>query len=124
MDKTIPSISACVKAIQGSLTPDLLSPEWREKIKPGDHPLKGYCYVATEALYHLIGKKQGFKPHVVRIDGGTHWFLRNDCLILDPTGAQFGNWQSVPYNMGHHNPFLSKKPSKRAQVVIQRVKNA
>jgi hypothetical protein len=123
MKQFIPSLNRTVKAINASLTPELLSPAWAAKVKTGDHPLKGYCYVATEALYYLFGKKYGFKPHVVRINNGTHWFLRNGFLILDPTAAQFGNWQSIPYNLGHHNPFLSPKPSKRATTLIKRARS-
>ena len=40
-----------ILAIQSVLTRDLLSPEWQQRVAPTDHPTKGMCYVATEALW-------------------------------------------------------------------------
>ena len=52
----------------------------------------GNCYVACEALWHLLGgSASGWDPEYIRVDGGTHWFLvlGTQRLILDPTAAQF-----------------------------------
>lgn len=48
---------------------------------------RGNCYVTCEALYHLLGgKKSGYKPMVMRHEGGTHWFLAHQYgPRLDPT---------------------------------------
>lgn len=37
----------------------------------------GQCYVASEALYHMAAKAQGYKPAYVRLKspGLTHWYL-------------------------------------------------
>jgi len=40
-----------IKKIQAALTPDLLKAQYRGS----DIPYYGHCYVAAEALYHLLG---------------------------------------------------------------------
>ncbi len=110
------------KAILSVLTPDLLTREWKAKIKPSDHPLRGYCYVVAEVVYHLEAKERGYTPCFLRMpeERGTHWFLRKGSKVLDPTAAQFKTPRA--YDEGKGCGFLTKKPSKRAQVVIQRIK--
>jgi hypothetical protein len=105
-----------------NLTPNLLKEEFR---KPNAHPLTGHCYVASEAAYHLFAKKEGYRPYFLRHEGSPHWFLAkttNYCgrLILDLTADQF---QSCPdYSKAIGKGFLTKQPSKRAQVLMARVK--
>lgn len=112
--------------IQAVLTPDLLTPQYRATLRPGDHPVTGHCAVAAEALYHLLGgKKSGLTPMVARIPGGeTHWWLRGpDGEIMDPTAEQFGS-RSLPaiYASGHGCGFQSPRGiSKRAEEVIRRM---
>jgi hypothetical protein len=121
-----------ITKIQSNLTDDLLkSAHRREKLASETAGLRvnrffGYCYVASEALYHLWGKYNGFKPHVLRVgkihgaialpsQESTHWYLRDSNeTILDPTAAQFGDW-SIPYHVGRSCAFLTKDPSKRCQ---------
>ena len=79
---------------------------------------RGNCYVTCEALYHLIGgKKQGWTPMNMRHEGDSHWYLRHSSgLILDPTVKQF---KSRPnYSLGRGKGFLTKRPSKRAKVLM------
>lgn len=80
--------------------------------------LAGYCYVACEAIYHLCGgKDSGLTPHVLRIPGGTHWFLRDaHSVVIDPTVEQF----RIPpdYSKSRGCGFLTRQPSKRAAVVM------
>jgi hypothetical protein len=123
--------------IQNSLTPDLL----KGRYGYGNHNtnyqyqnLCGHCYVATEALYHLIGGPySGYNPYVLNHDlwpttlnkGYTHWYLMSKDkkilprLVLDPTENQFT--VQVPHEKGKACGFLTKKPSKRAQILIDRV---
>src|SRR5689334_21414353 len=62
-----------VASIREALSPDLLKPNWQGSA----HPMAGHCYVASEALYHLLGGKEaGLKPQVIQHEGGPHWFLR------------------------------------------------
>lgn len=86
--------------------------------------LRGNCYAASEALYHILGgKKAGWKPMRFRFCGpnkkvDTHWFLKHTSgLILDPSKRQF---KSEPnYKNGIGSGFLTKGPSKKAQHLIK-----
>ena len=85
---------------------------------PGAHPLHGHCYVACEALWHACGRSPDLRPTVLRMpDGGTHWYLRTPWPYpIDPTADQFS--RAVDYAAGRGCGFLTKKPSKRAQIVL------
>lgn len=119
------NIEDLIKKIQAVLTDDLLTPYWKDIIKKEDnHPTAGHCYAASEALYHLIdGQKSRYTPHVGRTEDGTHWWLQNKRnKILDPTIEQFYYKEKLPpYNNGRGTGFLTKSPSKRAQIIINRV---
>lgn len=97
--------------------PDLLRSSYQAEVEAGAHPLTGHCYVACEALYHLAAKDAGYRPMVLRVPGGTHWFLENDAgYVLDPTSAQFP--AGVDYGQGRGCGFLTKDPSKRCREVM------
>ena len=139
-------------AVVESLSPDLLEKKYRARLSPSDPAVKGHCYVATEALYYLIGGKDaGFAPQVCayyvddRADytdyyigksppnpncmKESHWWIkgskngfRGAGEIHDLTSAQFNF--PFPYRYGKNNGFINPKkntPSKRAQIVIDRV---
>ena len=84
-------------------------------------PQVGNCYVTSEALYHLLGgKKAGWKPMRIRIHDVTHWFLKhNSGMILDATVAQFAILPD--YTQARGCGFLTKKPSKRARALMQKM---
>lgn len=99
-----------------------LSDELRKRAYQGhDNPVAGHCYVASEAIYHRLGGKGGgWTPQTLRHEGGPHWFLRHqDGSILDPTADQFHT--PVPYDQGKGCGFLTRQPSRRAQVVLARL---
>lgn len=99
--------------IQSALTPDLLKKEFRG----GAHPLSGHCYVASEALFHLIGGK----PMFLRHEGSPHWWIKGpNGETWDLTAAQFRT--PVPYGRGVSKGFLTRQPSKRAAEVLRRVR--
>jgi hypothetical protein len=104
--------------VQSCLSDDLRKPVYQGH----SNRFTGHCYVASEALYHLLGGKgAGLKPMVVRVGNGTHWFLKTDSGdILDPTVQQFP--ELPPYAQARPCGFLTKHPSKRARVLISRVK--
>lgn len=106
--------------IRRVLTPDLLSKEWAKRVKPRDHPTTGHCYIAAEALYHLLGgKDNGLAAYVIKKRNWTHWFLKDENgNILDPTRDQFDG--RPPYESGRKTGFLTSWPSKRARVVLAR----
>lgn len=114
-------LSDVLAAIPATLTRDLLRPSYRAKVAAGANPLTGHCYVACEAIYHLCGgKDSGLRPQTIQHEGGPHWFLRDaDGSVVDPTAAQFST--PVPYENGRGCGFLTREPSKRAQVVIDRI---
>lgn len=86
----------------------------------------GNCYVTCEALYHLMGgKKAGWTPMFTYHEGQPHWFLqhRKDTIwgvsstIVDPTARQFRT--KPDYYKAVGKGFLTKKPSKRARVLMR-----
>lgn len=94
--------------------------------------MRGNCYVTCEALYHLLGgKAAGFKPFHMRWEGESHWFLKklvknsNDFtggytwVVIDPTASQFK--ETPDYTLGKGKGFLTKKPSRRAQLLMQKM---
>jgi hypothetical protein len=113
-----------VRSIQRHLSLDLLTPQWRKLSRPADHPTKGHCYVATEALYHVWGRQRGYRPMVLRTGRNkTHWYLRHpeSGKIADPTAEQFQ--RPVAYERGRWCGFLTgNKPSRRCLTVLRRMK--
>jgi hypothetical protein len=137
------------RAILASLTPDLLTPKWRKLVSKNDPPESGHCAVAAEAFYHLAGgKAAGFMPVVCGYNADrhgnmkfekkshqpgwhreTHWWVRGPDAkgqrgagdIRDVTVGQYPG--PFPYQRGHNVGFMQpqQKPSKRAQIVIDRV---
>lgn len=113
--------------IQHALSLDLLVPPYRAE--PSDteeyfYATRGDCYVATEAAYHLFGKKAGFIPFYCKHpDETTHWWLQHPKPgdIIDPTKPQLEGTTGV-YSQGKRGNFLTKKPSRRAAELIRRIK--
>lgn len=112
-----------IQRIQDSLSPDLIDWPWQHQVY--EKPLHGYCYVASEALYHLWGKENGFKPAQMHVHVGhgtrySHWFWRRGVEVLDITVAQFGRVR-IPYHKARGCGFLTLAPSNAAQEIIRRV---
>ena len=108
------------------LTDDLLSTQFRElKEDMGKVPRTfGHCYVASEALYHLLFKEIGFKPYRARDEKGiTHWWLESeDGYIIDPTASQYyDRGLCPPYENKKCGGFLTKGPSFRAKMLMLRI---
>lgn len=96
----------------------------RAPYKGHRNTLRGHCYVASEALYHLRGgKAAGLKPMFISHEGAPHWFLTDtkNKIIYDLTARQFET--PVPYHLAKGKGFLTAKPSARATKVMQRVQN-
>jgi hypothetical protein len=107
------SIEIMVTKIQASLDDSLRRAPW----KGSDNALAGHCYVASEALFHLL---PGMKPQFIRHEGAPHWFLLDpDGNAVDATAGQFKT--PVPYENAKGKGFLTKNPSKRAQILISKV---
>jgi hypothetical protein len=103
--------------IVAALTDDLRRAPWQGS----PNPLAGHCYVASEVYWHLNGgPSSGLVPQVIRHEGATHWFLRaTDGRVIDLTADQFST--PVPYHLARGCGFLTKRPSKRAAIVIERI---
>lgn len=112
-----------VKSIRSALTRDLLNAEYRAIQEAGGHPMAGHCFVASEALWHLMGGKgSGFVSHVGRVNGKTHWWVVGpDGRVFDPTFDQFP--EPVDYAAGKGTGFgvPGGGPSKRARELLRRV---
>lgn len=107
------------KKIRQNLSKELLSGKYHNL---SHHPLAGHCYVASEAAHHLL-KRIGVHstPMQATVDGISHWWLRlDDGSVLDITSDQFDD-PAPFYKVGKGKGFLTKKPSKRAQILIDRV---
>ena len=102
--------------VVSQLTDDLRRPPY----KGSSNPLTGHCYVASEALYHLLGSRD-WVPCNIQHEGGPHWYLKNKVTgeILDATAGQFET--PVPYEKGRGKGFLTKEPSKRAKELLRRL---
>jgi hypothetical protein len=106
-----------ISKVRTNLTEDLRNKKFRNH----SCPTAGHCYVASEALYHLLGGKDaGYTPMQIVHEGSSHWFLKHSSgKVIDPTSDQFKT--PVPYEQAKGRGFLTKQPSKRAQTLIERV---
>ncbi len=107
-----------IDAVRRSLTDELRLPKYRGNT----NELVGHCYVASEAIYHLLGgKRKGWKPMFVRHENESHWFIQHkDGAIVDITCLQFNT--PVRHREAKGKGFLTHRPSKRGREIIKRVK--
>tara|TARA_Y100001963_G_scaffold53185_1_gene74517 strand:+ start:83 stop:1372 length:1290 start_codon:yes stop_codon:yes gene_type:complete len=104
-----------LKRISDNLSDDLLKKEYKNI--PDKNKFTGHCYVASECYYHLCPDK--LDVYHIKHENSTHWFLKDNDKIIDVTREQFKT--PVPYNNAVKGFFLTKKPSKRARILINRV---
>lgn len=102
--------------LKKNLSQDLLLP----KYKDGKHPLSGYCYIVSEALYHILGGKiEGLTPMFIKHENINHWWIRGPkSEIWDFTANQFN--KTIDYSKSVPKGFLTKTPCKRTQLLLQR----
>ena len=124
MDSNITKLIADIKSV---LTPELLTGQYAKNTPKS--PTEGHCYAAAEALYHFLGGKEaGYTPQVASFMEGdikcTHWWIKyKNGDILDPTAEQFtAIGYEPPYTSSKGAGFLTKNPSKRAAVIMDRVR--
>lgn len=110
-------LETLVGRVRDAIRPEDIKPPFRRL----DRPMAGACYVASEAIYHLSGgADSGLKPMRIKHEGVSHWWLVDaDDTVVDATADQFDT--AVPYADGVGSGFLTKQPSKRAQVLIERM---
>ena len=126
-----PRIARALWAIRqpGVLTDELRKPQYRSN----PNPFAGHCFVASNALFHLIdGNKTGWEMRVIHRehlkDEDTHWFLQHKKTgnILDPTADQFEG-DDIPYEKAvgcgtSQNSDNQGHPTQRAATVIGRAR--
>ena len=119
------TVTKLTQLIAQSLSPKLLKPEYRQT--NANNPMYGHCYVATEALHHLLQKfslTNTFRPFQAKDDNNiSHWWLQNDDGdVLDITAAQYTSvGKTPPYDRGKARMFMYPSPSKRSRKVIEAV---
>ena len=105
--------------VRSKLTNYLRRAPW----KGNPNKMAGHCYVASEALFFLLGGKQaGWKPIYLKVGGESHWFLKHKSgLVLDATEDQF--CQLVDHAKGKGKGFSTPGavPAKRAKTVMNSV---
>jgi hypothetical protein len=118
-----------VLRIQLALSRDLLPADLMFGLPTNCHITRGHCAAATEAAYHLFGKKKsGYQPYVWKDSAhngtNTHWWLfnRKTGALVDPTAEQIDGDPTRIYHRGHHQNFRTSSPSKVAAEIIRRVR--
>ena len=90
------------------------------------NPMRGQCYVASEAVRALATERLGvtLTPCSIRLpDGTTHWWLRDpDLGDIDPTADQFPEGEEPDYAQGRGRGFLTRQPSARARRLLDAVR--
>ena len=108
--------------IQKCLSPDLLKKEYRAE--NATNPMFGHCYVASEVLYHMLGPDK-YSAACGRDERGiVHWWIVDKVTgeVHDATADQYLSKSLIPpYAKGRRTGFLTKGPSKRAQIVLARM---
>jgi hypothetical protein len=112
----------------------ILKPKWRKRNAELGIDSVGFCSAAADAIYHLLGGKQGGLTPVVfkSAPDESHWWLRlgakgQPALLVDATGDQFGE-ELVAYENGRGTGFQTpykdqhgrQLPSKGAQELLHK----
>ena len=120
-------LSAFERAYRLKEAKELLRKDWR-KLNESLTPSTGFCYIAAEALFHLLGKTGLKVMYASYVEDGfpcTHWWLVKGKQIIDPTKSQYGG-EEPPYRLGKGIGFLTTKISKRAakltEIVLKELK--
>ena len=115
--KLVGERSVIPRAVRDSLAPELRhAPTAAEA-----DDCAGYCYVASEAIWHMLGaSRSGYSPHRIVHEGRPHWYLKGKRGVLDVTACQFRS--AVPYERGRRRAFLTNTPSRRARLLISRAR--
>ena len=114
-----PGVVKLVEDVRAALSDDLRRAPW----KGSANPFAGHCYVASEAVFHVLGgRAAGITPIHMKHEGQPHWALRfSDGSIVDPTADQFATRPN--YSMARAIPFLTVAPSQGAVTLIARIKS-
>ena len=98
-------LSSCALKLEKCLTPDLLTPKYREENK--SNPMYGHCYHTTQAMYYLLDTDTLDIMSADDWRGEKHWWLRDREIDydIDLTSEQY-------YLIDKKPPHLEGKISK------------
>ena len=68
-------LSQCLVKLEKCLTPDLLTPKYREENE--SNPMYGHCYHASQAMYYLLDTDTLDIMSAKDWRGDKHWWLRD-----------------------------------------------
>lgn len=117
--ETDPQIVLLGEKIRKSLTFDLVKKKYR-----GPTPIHGSCYIASEAIYHILNGNNDPELKIKRVkmpNGVNHWWIEKSGKVIDLTYDQFDI--DVPYEKGIGGTFLTKEPSSRCKSLLEKLKD-
>lgn len=114
----LPSV---LRQTAGQMRSELIQDEYKAD---ADHPLRGLCYVVSEAYFHLRGGYDNYEVHRLTLDNGTHWFLRarDTGHVVDLTADQFDG--PLDYSDSVATGFMTEEPCERTQQLLDAVEGA
>jgi len=96
-------LSLVMGLIRKNLTPDLLTPKYREENVT--NPMFGHCYHSSQALFYLMNTDLLVPMCGKDYRNDYHWWLQDEEKIYDVTAEQY-------YSVGKLPPYHSGKPTK------------
>ena len=108
--------------IKRQLTPDLLTPKYREE--NATNPTYGHCYHSTQALFYLMNTDKLIPMSGIDYRGDYHWWLQDGERIYDVTADQYYSVGKLPpYHNGKKGKWYGwgQRPHQRSLDLIVRV---
>lgn len=114
------TLHTIIDSIRSNLTEDI-----RSDVR-SEHPLSGYCHVASEALFYMLGGKDaGYEIYQAKGDDGlSHWWVQKVGAIYDITSEQYTDRGEVPpYEKGKKRCPSQRGyiPTKKAKLLMERI---
>jgi len=116
------NVALVMGLIRRNLTPNLLSPKYREENLK--NPTYGHCYHSTQAMYYLMDTDRLQPMSGVDYRGDIHWWLQDGELIYDITAEQYYTVGKLPpYHCGKKSQWYGWKgrPHQRSLNLMVRV---
>ena len=108
--------------IKRQLTPDLLTPKYREENLT--NPTYGHCYHSTQALFYLMNTDKLIPMSGIDYRGDYHWWLQDGERVYDVTADQYYTVGKLPpYHNGKKGKWYGwgQRPHQRSLDLIVRV---
>lgn len=108
--------------IKRNLTPDLLTPKYREENV--SNPTYGHCYHSTQALFYLMNTDSLVPMSGKDYRGEYHWWLQDGENIYDLTAEQYYSVDKIPpYHNGKKSKWYGwgQRPHQRSLDLMIRV---